>query len=454
MKGLSADQDVRYSDKIVKELKTTNFPSILSHKPNFKKINFDVLRPWVTDQITKILGFEDDICIEFIFTLLEQNEEPKQIFIKIQGFLEEGTFKFMKSLWELMISAEESIHGIPKEFVDELTKAITQSRQRDNMISNTLKNMDNNSGAGHDHIHPSRMAQVDRGDSNILPSRMGQVDRDDRIKQERFRREFQGERRMSRSRSRDRYKRNSSKDRSVRRRDVYDRGGSNHGKNSSRDRDYDRYSANRSPDRRRRDSKSPSSRYKWEERHGRGSERRISREYEGSSKKNDQRGQSPLEDQYGRRSIRSQERTRSNSPDRRNSAKVDRYGRDSGRRSIRDQESPKKTSIIVEKQRGNDSPVLNMRDRDIERRSSIDQGNIRNEEIERRHSTDYPISPPRGSRRDQRRYESISPTVDEGRRAELDLKEKILLKKLKGSEKRLEDSPKRKDQDKDREISG
>jgi len=36
------------------------------------KVNLDTIRPWVTRRITELLGFEDDVVIEFIFNQLEE----------------------------------------------------------------------------------------------------------------------------------------------------------------------------------------------------------------------------------------------------------------------------------------------------------------------------------------------------------------------------------------------
>ena len=36
------------------------------------KVNLDTIKPWVTRRITELLGFEDDVVIEFIFNQLEE----------------------------------------------------------------------------------------------------------------------------------------------------------------------------------------------------------------------------------------------------------------------------------------------------------------------------------------------------------------------------------------------
>lgn len=40
------------------------------------KVNLEVIKPWITQRVTEILGFEDDVVIEFIFNQLEEKVMP------------------------------------------------------------------------------------------------------------------------------------------------------------------------------------------------------------------------------------------------------------------------------------------------------------------------------------------------------------------------------------------
>lgn len=44
------------------------------------KVNLEVIKPWITQRVTEILGFEDDVVIEFIFNQLE--EKVMSVFLK------------------------------------------------------------------------------------------------------------------------------------------------------------------------------------------------------------------------------------------------------------------------------------------------------------------------------------------------------------------------------------
>lgn len=45
------------------------------------KVNLEVIKPWITKRVTEILGFEDDVVIEFIFNQLEEKVMSLFVFI-------------------------------------------------------------------------------------------------------------------------------------------------------------------------------------------------------------------------------------------------------------------------------------------------------------------------------------------------------------------------------------
>ncbi|RXM90935.1 Serine/arginine repetitive matrix protein 1, partial [Acipenser ruthenus] len=70
--GTSAEQDNRFSNKQKKLLKQLKFAECLEKKVDMTKVNLEVIKPWITQRVTEILGFEDDVVIEFIFNQLEE----------------------------------------------------------------------------------------------------------------------------------------------------------------------------------------------------------------------------------------------------------------------------------------------------------------------------------------------------------------------------------------------
>ncbi|ONK64592.1 uncharacterized protein A4U43_C07F27700 [Asparagus officinalis] len=79
----------------------------------------DVIRPWIATRVTELLGFEDDVLINFIYGLLERHEvDGKKIQIQLTGFMEKNTGKFMKELWGLLLSTKNNVSGVSQQFLD------------------------------------------------------------------------------------------------------------------------------------------------------------------------------------------------------------------------------------------------------------------------------------------------------------------------------------------------
>ncbi|XP_010920514.1 uncharacterized protein [Elaeis guineensis] len=118
-RGTSADQDSRFSNKQAKLLKTQKFASELDHVVDMTKVQMDVIRPWIATRVTELLGFEDEVLINFVYGLLDGKEvDGKQMQIQLTGFMEKNTGKFMKELWGLLLSAQNNASGVPQQFLD------------------------------------------------------------------------------------------------------------------------------------------------------------------------------------------------------------------------------------------------------------------------------------------------------------------------------------------------
>ena len=65
-RGASAEQDSRFSDKAKKLLRTTKFPPNFDTKVDMKKVSLESLLPWITEQVTKLLGNDDDVVTGYI----------------------------------------------------------------------------------------------------------------------------------------------------------------------------------------------------------------------------------------------------------------------------------------------------------------------------------------------------------------------------------------------------
>ncbi|KAG0253338.1 hypothetical protein BG011_006423 [Mortierella polycephala] len=130
-KGTSADQDTRFSDKQKKLLRSMNFPPEFNQKIDMKKVNLKVIKGWMAQRVNQLLGIEDEVVVEYAFGMLEEpSPDPKTMQINLQGFLDKNSQVFVLELWKLLLSAQNSLGGIPQQFLDHTKEELLQ-RKRD-----------------------------------------------------------------------------------------------------------------------------------------------------------------------------------------------------------------------------------------------------------------------------------------------------------------------------------
>eukprot|EP00058_Branchiostoma_floridae_P005303 XP_002590791.1 hypothetical protein BRAFLDRAFT_218692 [Branchiostoma floridae] len=127
-RGTSAEQDNRFANKQKKLLKQMKFADGLDKKVDMTKVNIETIKPWIKQKINDMLGFEDDVVIDYVFNLLEEEKpDPKCMQINLTGFLNgKNAREFMGELWKLLVSAQDNIAGIPAEFLDKKKEEIKQ----------------------------------------------------------------------------------------------------------------------------------------------------------------------------------------------------------------------------------------------------------------------------------------------------------------------------------------
>ncbi|KAF7805426.1 serine/arginine repetitive matrix protein 1 [Senna tora] len=139
-RGTSADQDTRFSNKQAKLLKSQKFAPELEHLVDMTKVNMDVIKPWITRRVTELLGFEDEVLINFIHSLLDAKEvNGKEVQIQITGFMEKNTGKFMKELWTLLLSAQKNASGVPQQFLDAKEEELRKKKVENDKITSELQ---------------------------------------------------------------------------------------------------------------------------------------------------------------------------------------------------------------------------------------------------------------------------------------------------------------------------
>jgi hypothetical protein len=128
-KGTTTDQDARWGNKEKRLIKSIKFPAEFSKRVQLSRVNIAVIKPWIMDQVTTLLGFEDEVVVEMVFGYLEQESvDPRLMTVNLKGFLEDKTLGFVKELWELLLSAQDNKNGIPDVFMERKKEELRMRR--------------------------------------------------------------------------------------------------------------------------------------------------------------------------------------------------------------------------------------------------------------------------------------------------------------------------------------
>jgi len=234
-RGTTADQDTRFGDKTKKLMKTLKFSEVLAEPVDMRKVKLDALKPWVHEKLTEILGFEDDVVIDYAINQLEETNkpDPKVVQINLTGFLNAKNARlFMGELWPMLVSAQSNPNGIPQELIDAKKLELETHKADKETMQKFQKNID----------QIQQQIKKDMDDKN---------ERLERRAQKESRREDRSSRREDRDRKRSRRSRSGSRDRRRKEEKKRDRSRSRDRKSKS-----DR-KRSRSRERRRERSKSP-----------------------------------------------------------------------------------------------------------------------------------------------------------------------------------------------------
>nr|KJB83755.1 hypothetical protein B456_013G262700 [Gossypium raimondii] len=173
-RGTSADQDTRFSNKQAKLLKSQKFAPELEHLVDMTKVKMDVIRPWIATRVTELLGFEDEVLINFIYGLLDGKEvNGKQVQISLTGFMEKNTGKFMKELWSLLLSAQRNASGVPQQFLDAKEEETRKKKAESDRIANEIQKKKDKESRENEQNRLGKMDDGDEikaGDTELDPS--------------------------------------------------------------------------------------------------------------------------------------------------------------------------------------------------------------------------------------------------------------------------------------------
>mmetsp|Transcript_7376 Transcript_7376/g.19888 ORF Transcript_7376/g.19888 Transcript_7376/m.19888 type:complete len:212 (-) Transcript_7376:57-692(-) len=148
-RGTNTDQvkHVNAEQKIIKDLnKKGVFPAHYAKKVNMKKVSMDVMKPWIAKRITDMMGFEDEVVVEFCIvqldTVLEAGGhglDPKMLQVNMTGFMERKAAPFCAELWANLLSAQESPVGVPQEFIEKKKEDLRQKKEEADRVQEELK---------------------------------------------------------------------------------------------------------------------------------------------------------------------------------------------------------------------------------------------------------------------------------------------------------------------------
>lgn len=133
-KGSAGVDTGRFRNKQKKLMKKMNFPEEFNIRVNMEKVALPVLKGWIANRITEILGFEDEVVVNFIFNMLENARKnkvppsPKDMQVQLTGFLERDAKPFMEELWHHIVTASRNPGGIPTKVLEDAKKELSEKR--------------------------------------------------------------------------------------------------------------------------------------------------------------------------------------------------------------------------------------------------------------------------------------------------------------------------------------
>jgi len=133
LRGVSGAQDGRFADKDAEARRRVRLPAEVEAGPpvDLSRVNLGALRPWVARQLQELLGFEDDIVEGFVMGQLEgASADPRGVAVSLEPFLgADHATPFVAELWRLLLSAQTTPGGIPRQFVEAEAARAREARE-------------------------------------------------------------------------------------------------------------------------------------------------------------------------------------------------------------------------------------------------------------------------------------------------------------------------------------
>lgn len=115
-----------------KLLRKTKFPSCFAKTVDLNKVNVPVMTQWIESEVTKLLGFEDEIvasmAVNLFFPKLLSDDssseikygtvDPRKVQLDLAGFLGDDTPTFVETVWDMLLDAQEQPNSIPRALIE------------------------------------------------------------------------------------------------------------------------------------------------------------------------------------------------------------------------------------------------------------------------------------------------------------------------------------------------
>jgi hypothetical protein len=79
---------------------------------DLKKVNLNVIRPWIAKKVTELVGFEDEVVVEYAMGLLDDPNHTVSFLVHAQDFSESTVFPLDSRPKENANKPDRFPHGI------------------------------------------------------------------------------------------------------------------------------------------------------------------------------------------------------------------------------------------------------------------------------------------------------------------------------------------------------
>lgn len=89
--------------------KLFNIPEVLKKRVSLSKVNLNIIKDWIQDELYLITNQEDKSLVDFIINMLEEEDnDPIKIYNYLDKFIGKNAENFVINLWRLLLDSENN----------------------------------------------------------------------------------------------------------------------------------------------------------------------------------------------------------------------------------------------------------------------------------------------------------------------------------------------------------